>query len=106
MPKRKRRKLPVSQTKSKQNYGVLTDISKEFNTFFGDRTGSSVSRRTAHGLKRGLDLRNVDDNSAEFIVHAGMVATGALLKSKDETSKGIGIFLGAALWACYLNGEG
>jgi hypothetical protein len=88
----------------KDDYGVLTEASKDLNSFFGDSSGRTVSRRTAHGLKKGLDL-DIDDNSVELIVHSGMVASGALLKSEDDTANGIGLLLLAGLVACYLNGK-
>lgn len=65
----------------------------------------TVSRRTAHGLKDALDINHIDDSDAEDIVHAGIALTTILLKSKDETSNNIGVFLLAGLVGCYLKGK-
>lgn len=100
-----KQKTLLRERNSKESYGVLTDISKDLNAAFGDNSGRSISRRTAHGFKKGLSLHNVDDDSAEFIVHTGMVVSGILLKSKEDTSQGIGILVGAALLGFYLNGK-
>jgi hypothetical protein len=97
-------KNKIIKWKPESNYGALTDISKDLNAFLGDKSGRTVSRRTAHGLKNGLNL-DMDDDAAETIVHGGMIATTTLLKSKDETSNGIGFLLLAALVACYVKGE-
>ena len=101
----RKKRTALRKKKVEQSYGVLTDISRNLNAAFGDTTGRTISRRTAHGLKRSLNLHHIDNDSAELIVHSGLVATGALLKSKSETSQGIGILLGAALWGLYQEGK-
>lgn len=89
----------------KTSYGVVTDISKELNQFFGDSSGRTVSRRTAHGFKSFFNANNMNDDTAEFIVHGGMIAAGRLLNSKNETGKSNGFLLSMALFLCYQAGK-
>jgi hypothetical protein len=99
------RNAKLIHLRKEENYGIITDISKDLNSAFGDKSGRTVSRRTAQGLKKSLDIQHIDDDSAEHIVHAGMALSTILLKSKDETSNGIGILLFAGLLGCYLKGK-
>jgi hypothetical protein len=87
------------------NYGVLTDVSKGLNQFFGDSTGRTVSTRTAHGFKNFFNAKNMDDDAAEFIVHGGMVAATKLLNSKKETERSNGVLLSLALFVFYQAGK-
>jgi N-acetylglucosamine kinase-like BadF-type ATPase len=89
----------------KTNYGVLTDVSKGVNQFFGDDTGRTVSNRTAHGFKNFFNAKSMDDNAAEFIVHGGMVAATKLLNSKKETDRSNGFMLSMALFVFYQAGK-
>lgn len=87
------------------NYGVLTDVSKDLNQFFGDNSGRTVSTRTAHGFKNFFNAKSMDDEAAEFIVHGGMVAANRLLNSKKETDKSNGLMLSLALFLFYQVGK-
>ncbi|MFZ5551873.1 MAG: hypothetical protein ACOZCO_02065 [Bacteroidota bacterium] len=92
--------------KSKRNYGILTDASKAINEALGDKTGRTVSMRTAHGFKNSFELNDsMDDETAEDIVHGGMVASALLLCSKNEGAKIGGLLLLLSLVACYQNGK-
>ena len=99
--------MEKNYTLTKRNFGGLTDLSKDINHALGDRSGKSVSVRTAHGFKRAFNLSDNDmhDNTAEDIVHAGMLASGALLSAKSDGAKVGGLFLLLALFACYHNGR-
>ncbi len=92
-------------TKSTRNYGVITDFSKELNHILGDRSGRTVSRRTAHGIKNSFNLNEMHDDDAEDIAHGAMVATAALLASKSDGAKVCGLLLLLGLVACYQNGK-
>lgn len=96
-------KLKSLQLKSERDYGILSDASKTLNYALGDRTGRSISIRTAQGLKKAFNLSDMHEDTAEDIVHIGMVATAALVKSKNENAKFFGILLGLGLTACYLS---
>lgn len=90
----------------KRNYGLLTDASKAINEALGDKTGRTVSMRTAHGFKNTFNLNEtMDDNTAEDIVHAGMVASAALLVNKNDGAKIAGALLLLGLIGCYQNGK-
>lgn len=91
--------------KSQRDYGALSEVSKTINYALGDRTGRSVSMRTAQGFKKSFNLDNMHEDTAEDIVHAGMIATASLVTSKNDNARLLGILLGLALGACYLNGE-
>lgn len=90
---------------TKSNYGALTDISKDLNQFFGDRSGRTVSRRTADGFKNFFNSNALDNDAAEFIVHGGMIAATKLLNSKKETDRSNGFMLSMALFLCYQAGK-
>ncbi len=90
--------------KSTRNYGMLTDASKALNKAFGDETGRTVSMRSAHGFKNTFNLPHMDDNTAEDIMHAGMIGAGGLLSSRNDGAKAVGVLLLAALVCCYRNG--
>lgn len=87
------------------NYGVLTDVSKGLNQFFGDNTGRTVSTRTAHGFKNFFNAKSMDNDAAEFIVHGGMIAATKLLNSKKETDRSNGVMLSLALFVFYQSGK-
>lgn len=87
------------------NYGILTDVSKDLNQFFGDNSGRTVSSRTAHGFKNFFNAKSMDDEAAEFIVHGSMVAATTLLNSKKETEKSNGLMLSLALFLFYQAGK-
>jgi hypothetical protein len=94
-------KITPYYLKSERDYGVLSDVSKTLNHVLGDRSGRSISLRTAHGLKQSLGLENMHEDTAEDIVHAGMLATLALLKSDNDGANACGLFLLLGLVACY-----
>jgi N-acetylglucosamine kinase-like BadF-type ATPase len=87
------------------NYGVLSDVSKGLNQFFGDNTGRTVSTRAANGFKNFFNAKSMDDDAAEFIVHGGMVAATKLLNSKKETERSNGFMLSMALFLFYQAGK-
>lgn len=89
----------------KNDYGVLTDFSKELNLILGDKSGRSVSRRTAHGIKSSFKLRDMSDEKAEGIAHGAMVASAGMLASKSEGAKACGFLLLIGLLACYQDGK-
>lgn len=69
--------------------------SKELNLFFGDRTGRSISRRTAHGFKDVTGL-NITDRDSEFLMHTVMIGTFlGLNSSKSQTRTAANVGLGA-----------
>lgn len=88
-----------------RNFGALSTISKELNSSFGDRTGRSISMRTAHGFKNTFNLNDMDDNTAEDIVHGIMTLTPVLLSKKNDAANAVGVLLLAGLVGCYLNGK-
>ncbi len=90
---------------TKTNYGVFTDVSKGLNKFFGDTSGRTVSLRTAHGFKNFFNAKSMDDDTAEFIVHSGMVTATKLLNSKKETDNSSGVLLSLALFVFYQAGK-
>ena len=91
--------------KSERDYGILSEVSKAINNTLGDETGRSVSMRTAQGFKKSFNLNDMHEDTAEDIVHLGMVATLALAKSKNDNAKLLGLLLGIGLTVCYWNGE-
>jgi hypothetical protein len=93
------------QLSNKVNYGVITDVSKSLNQFFGDQTGRTVSVRTAHGFKNIFNCPEMEEDAAEFIVHTGMVTAYTLLKSKKESDNGSGLLLSLGLLLCYQSGK-
>lgn len=90
---------------STRNFGVLTDISSDINKLFGDETGRSVSLRTAHGFKDVFNLQNLDDDTAEDIVHGFMTLTPVLLTRKNDAANAVGVVLLAGLLGCFLAGS-
>lgn len=88
-----------------KEYGVLTDFSRELNYIVGDRSGRSVSRRTAHGIKNSFKLADMSDKKAEDIAHGAMVASAGLLASKSDGAKACGFLLLVGLLACYQEGK-
>lgn len=91
--------------KIKTNYGALTEISKNFNQAFGDRSGRSISLRSAHGFKKVFKAHDMSDDDAEHIVHGGMVAATYLLNSKDDGAKFTGVLLSFGLFIFYQEGK-
>lgn len=94
-----------NQSMHRSNYGILTNFSKSLNDFFGDFTGRTVSHRTAQGFRHLFKVNGIDDEDAEHIVHASMIAAGACLKSKDEGTQTTGALLAFALILCYQAGK-
>lgn len=90
--------------KSKRDYGFLSEASKSLNSALGDTSGRSISMRTAQGFKNTFKLDEMHEDTAEDIVHAGMVASAFLIKSEDQGKKVVGFFLGLGLLYCYHNG--
>ena len=95
----------LAVTKTKRDFGALTDLSKDLNQMFGDKSGRTVSMRTTHGFKDAFNLQEMHDEDAEDLVHGLMVLTPILLKQKSDTANAIGVFLLAGLVGCYLNGK-
>lgn len=87
------------------NYGALTDISKALNELFGDGSGRTISARTATGFQNLFNAHHLTHPEAEFVVHAGMVTAGSLLRSKEEGNQAAGIVLATALLLCYQAGK-
>ncbi len=90
---------------SRNEYGVLTDLSKSLNMLFGDGSGRTVSRRTVHGFKRAFNINDLSDENAEHIIHSAMISTGLLLTSKKSNFNLLGLLLLIGLVACYQNGK-
>lgn len=88
----------------KRNYGALTEGSKLLNEILGDKSGRTVSRRTAQGFKNTFGLNEMSDDKAEDIVHVGMIASGGLLASKSRGAKAAGLLLALGLFVAYQNG--
>ena len=94
----------VIYDRKERNYGILTDISKTLNKNLGDSTGRTVSRRTAQGLQKSLN-KSISNDTAEDVVHAGMVATAMMISSENENTKLGGILIGLGLLALYQKGK-
>jgi len=94
-----------NQSSQRSNYGFLTDFSKSLNDFFGDSSGRTVSHRTAQGFRHLFKAGEIDNEDAEHIVHASMIAAGACLKSKDEGIQTTGALLAFGLILCYQAGK-
>lgn len=95
----------ILKLKSERDYGVLSEVSKTINYALGDRTGRSVSMRTAQGFKKSFALDNMHEDMAEDIIHAGMAATTLLLTSKNDNARLLGLLVGLGLGAFYANGK-
>ena len=93
------------ELKSERNYGLFSDASKTLNLAFGDQTGRSVSMRTAQGFQSLFNLQNIHEDTAEDIVHLGMVSTIKLINSKKNDEKLLGCFIGFTLIISYFNGK-
>jgi hypothetical protein len=91
--------------KKETNYGVFTDISKDINLSLGDKTGRTVSRRTAHGLKNLTKSQRMDDDMAEFIVHMGMLLALVIFLSNSKSKSSSGLLLLLLLFVCYQSGK-
>lgn len=89
----------------RRNYGTLTDFSKALNESLGDQTGRTITNRTAQGFKEVFNSLEMDEETAEDIVHAGMVGAAALLSSPNEGHKATGALLSLALFICYQSGK-
>lgn len=86
-----------------RNYGVLTDVSEGLNEFFGDKSGRTVSLRTSHGFKKSFGL-NITDETAEDIMHTGMIFSAYNLFAKNG-NKTAGFLSLIGLIALYQNGK-
>jgi hypothetical protein len=95
----------LTTTTTRRDFGALTDVSKELNQMFGDKSGRTVSMRTTHGFKDAFNLQTMHDDDAEDLVHGLMVLTPILLKHKSDTANAVGVILLAGLVGCYLNGK-
>ena len=98
-------KIIKMKSQNRLNYGALTDFSKALNDMVGDKTGRTVSHRTASGLKKIFKVEEMSNDDAEHIVHAGMAAAGILVSSKDENLMATGALLGLGLFICYQEGK-
>ena len=47
----------LTTTTARRDFGALTDVSKELNQMFGDKSGRTVSMRTTHGFKDAFSSR-------------------------------------------------
>lgn len=95
----------LTTTKTKRDFGKLTDVSKDLNQMFGDKSGRTISMRTTHGFKDAFNLHEMHDEDAEDLVHGLMVLTPILLKQESETANAVGVVLLASLVGCYLQGK-
>jgi 3-methyladenine DNA glycosylase Tag len=93
------------ELKSNTTYPAVTELSKAINELLGDRTGRTVSMRTAQGLKRTFGATEMHEDTAEDIVHVGMVASAALLNSKNDAAKAGGVLLLLGLAWMYQEGK-
>lgn len=91
--------------KNPRNYGALTEVSRGLNIALGDKTGRTVSRRTTHGFKNAFKLHHLNDEDAEDLVHAAMVASGGLMCMKNNGAKAVGLLLLVGLVFCYHAGK-
>ena len=91
------------KTEQQNMYGELTKVSENLNSFFGDTSGRTVSRRTAHGFKKTFNL-SIHDELAEDIMHSGMLYTAHNLLSKGG-NRSAGFLSLVALVALYQNGN-
>jgi hypothetical protein len=98
-------KKRTNTKQNKRDFGKFTEISRELNQMFGDKSGRTISRRTAQGLKTALKLHNMEEDAAEDLVHGLMTLTPVLLSSKNDTATAIGVVLLAGLFGCYQNGK-
>jgi len=98
------RKKTKRYDNGEKNYGLPSDMSRAANKFLGDDSGRSISLRTAHGLKKSLDL-NISDDAAVNLTHAGMLATGLLMASKNSALRTGGLCLLGGFVALYQNGK-
>jgi hypothetical protein len=89
----------------KENYGILTDMSKSLNELLGDYSGITVSRRTTIGFKRSFNINDLSNDEAEHIVHGAMIWTGFMLNSKNKNTNIFGILLLLALVVFYQSGK-
>lgn len=89
----------------KPNYGALTDFSKALNESLGDTTGRTVTNRTVQGFKQVFNSPDMEEDTVEHIVHAGMAGAALLLSSPDEGHKATGALLSLALFICYQSGK-
>lgn len=93
---------------STRNYGMLTDISKGINYRLGDRSGRTVSMRTAHGLK-ALTNSSMSDDVAEDVTHLMMIGVaGILISSNGRKNQGLlvlSVLLLMALFFSYYAGK-
>lgn len=80
------------------------NISKELNMSFGDESGRSISRRIGHGFKDVTSL-NISDQTAEDIVHVGMLASTAGIFSKNPKAQIAGAIGATALFLLYHAGR-
>lgn len=85
------------------DYGILTEASKGVNNFLGDQTRRTVSRRTSHGFKNAFNL-DISDETAEHIVHGGMVYSAHHLFSENG-NRANGLLSLLALFALYHIGK-
>ncbi len=89
----------------RSNYGSLTELSRSLNESLGDRSGRTISYRTAQGVIRILNANGVSENTAEDLAHIGMFATALLLKSRYKKERRNGQWLLLSLFICYHAGR-
>ena len=83
---------------------TLSAFSKDANYLLGDRSGRTISTRTANGFQE-ISPATVEENNAVHIAHGAMVVTFFSLFSKNNIIKLIGFILGLILLFCYLIGK-
>ena len=97
--------MNTKSTTYNRDYGILSDSSKSLNKLFGDKSRKTVSLRTANGFKKTFNLKNMRDETAEDIVHGGMIVSTGLLLSKNKGAIITGFLLALSLIALYHNGK-
>ena len=94
---------PPANTSS--NYGVLTDISKGMNSFFGDSSGRTVSRRTTHGFMSIFKIEESSEEKSEFHIHLIMIACLFLAAMKNKVANIFAFILLICLIIFYWTGN-
>ena len=79
-------------------------FSKNANHLLGDRSGRTISTRTANGFQQ-ISPANVGEDNAVHIVHGAMVFALLFLCSKNKILRGIGAFLALTIILCYQLGK-
>lgn len=84
------------------DYGVLNDMSRDFNNMLGDRTGRTTTQRMQDGMYN-LTNGRVDPSGGEM--HALMLASAACLASRNKALTILGIIGTATVIASWFAGK-